>query len=141
MFRPEKFSLHELVQPGYYSKYGDFSYKFLDPRALMVIDAIRNRYGPMTCNNYHWGGDRTQSGLRSPDQHYYSPTSQHTFGRAFDLIPRNVTAQEIREDLQDFSLGILKLPSFIDSITLEDDVSWLHVDVRNNNRGINLFKP
>lgn len=141
MHRADNFELHELIPPSYYKKYGDFAYKFLDPRALAVIDAIRNRYGPMTCNNYHWGGNRTQSGLRSPDQSYYSPTSQHTFGRAFDLIPKNVTAQEIRDDLEDFSLGILKLPRHITSITLEDKVSWLHVDVRNNKDGVNIFQP
>jgi len=141
MQRAEHFKLHELVPSEYYHKYGDFAYKFLDARALILIDAIRKRYGSMTCNNYGYGGGRTESGLRIPSSNYYSPTSQHTFGRAFDLIPKNVTANEIRDDMRDFGIGILHMPNSIDSITVEDDVSWLHVDVRNNASGVNFFKP
>lgn len=141
MHRAEHFAIYELVPPIIHAKYGDFAHHFLDDRALRVIDAIRKRYGSMTCNNYIFGGSRTESGLRTPECDYYSPTSQHSFGRAFDLIPAKITAQEIRDDLEDFSIGVLKLPASINSITIEDKVRWLHVDVRNNNPGLNIFQP
>ncbi|MGB2264140.1 MAG: hypothetical protein ACPH3C_03060 [Glaciecola sp.] len=141
MHRAEHFAIYELVPPDIHAKYGDFAHHFLDERALRVIDSIRKRYGPMTINSYIWGGDRSESGLRTPDCKHYSPTSQHAFGRAFDLIPSRVTAQEIRDDLIDYSIGVLKLPHSINSITVEDNVSWLHVDIRNNNPGLNIFQP
>jgi len=68
------------------------------------------------------------------------PANKH-YVEHYDKIPKNVTANEIRDDMRDFGIGILHMPNSIDSITVEDDVSWLHVDVRNNASGVNFFKP
>ena len=141
MKRAKYFPVHELVPPAYYQKYGDYAHRYLDDRLLIVLDALRKRYGPITVNNYQYGGDRTESGLRIPGQDYYRPTSQHSHGRAADGLLKNLTAEEVRNDLQDFGLSILHLPAGVDSITIENKVSWLHVDVRNNNPGVNFFDP
>lgn len=141
MFKPDHFKLYELVPENYYNKYGEKCWQLLDVRALMVIDAIRRTYGPMKCNTWINGGNRTQSGLRVQGQKYYKPRSQHSFGRAFDLISTSFTAEEIRSDLKDSGISKLGLPDWIDSITFEDNVSWIHVDVRNNSKGLNFFNP
>jgi len=123
----EHFIIEELVPPSAYKARGEKSWGLLDNRALLSIDAIRKRYGRMTCNNWKWGGDRQWSGLRTPDSPWFSPYSQHTFGRAFDLIPSDVSVDEIRED-------IINKPSLFPLIRgLELDVSWLHIDTRNSN--------
>lgn len=61
---------------------------------------------------------------------YYSPFSQHTFGRAADCIFKDFTAEQVRQDIRDNPLHAdFKL---IGSIEL--DVNWLHFDVRNCHR-------
>jgi hypothetical protein len=68
--------------------------------------------------------------LRTPESPYYSPYSQHTFGRAFDCIFDGVTAEEVRRD-------ILNNPSdyaFVSITAIELGTSWLHFDTRNVQR-------
>jgi hypothetical protein len=93
---------------------------------------LRDEYGPMTVNNYHWGGDRSWSGLRDPSSHYYSPFSQHTYGRAADIIFQDFHTEKVRQDIFD-------TPSRFPYITgIELATSWLHIDVRNH-EGIKKF--
>jgi len=129
------------MTPNYHKRYGEFCWSFLDERILIIADKLRKRYGPMNCNTWHYGGDRTESGLRAPGQKHYRPTSQHAFGRAVDLIPLDTYAVEIRNDLKKNGIQVLDLPNYIDSVTFEDNVSWLHVDVRNGPKGLNFFSP
>lgn len=91
----------------------------------------------MTINNWMWEGGYEWSGLRTPDSPYYSPFSQHTFGRAVDFGLDGMSAQEVRNDL------VLNWYSEGEeySITLEDGVSWVHIDVRNDYDHVNIFKP
>jgi hypothetical protein len=73
--------------------------------------------------------------LRTSESSHYSPTSQHSFGRAADLIFKDVTAEQVRQSMLK---NRVKWNSIVPSITLEKDVSWVHVDVRNGAPGINL---
>jgi len=136
IYKCEHFIIEELVPPKVYDDRGHKAWELMDERMLITLDNLRDRYGSMTINNWKWGGDRQWSGLRTPDSPYYSPYSQHTFGRAADCIFKDVTAEEVRQDIlnnrdhDDFEL--------IESIEL--DVSWLHFDVRNCNR-IKAFSP
>ena len=79
----------------------------------------------MTINNWLWNGNRNQSGLRSDDSKYYSPTSQHSFGRAIDCVFSIYSVDEVREYL------IQNQDEFPEMKGIENKVSWLHVDVRN----------
>jgi len=78
-------------------------------------------------NNYKFGGTRLWSGLRTPDSPYYSETSQHSLGKAFDVVFKYVQAEEVRE----FILNNRDLFPYVTGLEL--DVSWLHFDVRNTN--------
>lgn len=139
MYIPEYFKAHELVPPAIYDKFGDRSFMFIDDRLLKLCDALRDEFGPATINNYKYGGDRVASGLRSPDSPYYSPTSQHSFGRAVDIIFKDIGASGVRGIIKSnpnhWTRGVAK------SITLEDEVSWVHIDIRNGPKGVNSFKP
>ncbi len=133
-YKPKHFLAYELVPPNVYKDRGEKSFQLLDNRALITLDALRDAYGRITVNNYKWGGDRQWSGLRTPDSPYYSPYSQHTFGRAFDCIFSNTNAEIVRQD-------ILKNPDRFPFITfLEMDISWLHFDTRNIDR-ITTWSP
>jgi len=140
MYKPKYFKAHELVPPNIYEKFGERSFMFIDDRLLRLIDGLRIKFGAATINNYDYGGNRKYSGLRTPDSDHYNPTSQHSFGRAVDIIFSKVSAKYIREQIK-------KDPNYwlsaagCESITLEDDVSWLHIDIRNSGKGVNSFKP
>jgi hypothetical protein len=95
----------------------------LDERLIKSDQGLRNTFGPVTINNWWDGGERNWSGIRTPDSPYYSPTSQHTSGRASDKLFSRISAYEVREFIKamHFSLGIT---------CIEDNVSWVHSDVR-----------
>lgn len=97
----------------------------IDIRIVTVAQALRDRFGELTINNWYHGGDREWSGLRIPGSPYYSKFSQHSFGRAIDVISTKVTAEEMRNDIRknyNFykHLGVTRI---------ESGTSWLHVDL------------
>lgn len=135
-YKCRHFEIHELVPPAVFNRRGEKAWELLDVRALITLDRLRDRYGRMTVNNWKWGGEREWSGLRTPDSPYFSPFSQHTFGRAFDVLFASHTAEEVRQQI----LGDKNHPDFEFINSLELGVSWLHFDVRNSER-IKAFHP
>ena len=136
MYKCEYFKVHELVPPHVYDARGEKAWELLDKRLLQTLDRLRRRYGPMTVNNYYWGGDREWSGLRTSDSPYYSPYSQHTFGRAADCLFKTISVEQVRREI----LSTPNAPEFELIGSIELDVSWLHFDVRNCNR-IKTYTP
>lgn len=142
------FSTKELVDEATYSKYGEFSRTFIDERLLALINVIRARHGRMMVNNWHSGGSRNWQGLRT--QEYYdgkTSYSQHVFGRAVDMHPLDTTVEEVRKDLIDNWEEVLEAACCnskginLRGYVLEDDVSWIHVDVRPAVQGCKVFSP
>ncbi len=136
MYTCHHFVIHELVPPAVYGNRGEKAWELLDERLLITLDRLRNRYGRMTVNNYYWGKEREWSGLRTTDSPYYSPFSQHTFGRAADCLFADQTSEEVRKDI----LENPDNPAFELIGSIELDVSWLHFDVRNCER-IKQYSP
>lgn len=139
-YRTKYFRIEELVSPQTFKDRGEKAWELLDNRLLVTLDELRERYGPMTINNWYWGGERKWSGLRTPESPWYSQYSQHTFGRAADILFADTTVDQVRQDIVDDSKQFRhdEIYSFITAV--EDDVSWLHIDVRNCPR-LKLFKP
>lgn len=138
MKKAKHFKIHELVPPKTYTRFGEKAWWFIDPVLIDLIDAMRDEFGRATINNYKWGGDRQWSGLRSSDSPWYSPYSQHSFGRAADIIFNDISADDVRKAM---TQNPEKWLAIAPSITLEEDVSWVHVDVRNDANVIRTFKP
>ena len=136
MYKCEHFKIQELVPPSIYKIYGEFAWHFFDDRALITLDRLRDKYGPTVVNNWHIKGNRQWSGLRTPESPDYSPGSQHTFGRAFDCIFKEVSADQVRKDLLDNPEDL----TFKLITAVEAEVWWFHFDVRNCKR-IMIFKP
>jgi hypothetical protein len=128
------FKIHELVPEAIYTDRGEKAWELLDVNALMALDALRDEYGSMTVNNYEYGGNRQWSGLRTGDSPYYSATSQHSFGRAFDCLFKDANVDDVRNDIL---ANPDKFP-FINAVEL--GTSWLHWDTRNCRR-IMTFHP
>ena len=136
IYKCKWFAIHELVPPHIFKLRGNKAWQLLDEKALITLDRLREKYGPITVNNYFWGGEREWSGLRTSDSPYYSETSQHTFGRAFDCLFKRQSVGKVRND-------ILLSPNelvfkYINAIELDTD--WLHFDTRNCLR-VSTFIP
>ena len=134
MYTPLYFEPFELVPPDIYAKRKDQCFELIDERVLITLDILREVFGPCTINDWHWDGRFEQSGLRTPDAPEYSPTSQHTFGRAMDCKFREHSSADVRSQVIDNRL-LFPYITFI-----EDDVDWFHFDVRNGQR-IVLWSP
>lgn len=115
----------------------------MDERLLQLLDTLRELLdSPMTINSWQWGGNREWSGLRAPDSPHYSNTSQHSYGRAVDFLVKGMTADEVRAKIIAWmGDGTIQDLCGVESITLELGVSWVHIDVRNSDAGVNSFYP
>lgn len=141
VYVPTHFTAKELVPKALYNKYksrGDnwFWQTLFDERLLQVIDAIRSQFGPMTINDWSWGGNNQYRGFRPPSCGIGATLSQHRFGRAADLIPKSIHPDKIRDDIiKEQHDEVWKLVG-----ALEMDISWLHVDVRQRGTDGEIMK-
>lgn len=134
-YRPEHFGIRELVPPDVYRDRGETAWQLLDDRALEMLDALRERFGPITVNTWAWGGGYTESGLRRAQTSTGAEFSQHKFGRAFDCKFDDVTPQKVSEYIQ---ANPEKFP-YITTLENTDFTQgtyrdWLHFDCRNGER-------
>jgi len=140
---PKYFQPYELVPRETYELYerqgklGQIWWLF-DPRTLVVGDLIRKRYGKMIANTWWWGGRHHYRGYRPPGCHVGAERSQHRFGRAQDLVPSEVTVEEIWADIEageDFHWI-----TCIEKSSSMTKVTWLHHDERNY-KGLLIVYP
>lgn len=137
--KTEWFVIQELVPEHVYEERGDAAWELLDARAVITLDQLRNKFGPMIVNTWHrpdqqeFYGFRDQSGLRT--QYHYSSIedylrsySQHKYGRAFDILFARPSADQVRQYIFDYKREF----PFICGV--EFRTSWLHFDVRNCDR-------
>ena len=130
MYKCTHFIIEELVSKGTFAARGEKAWQLLDDRLLITLDSLRKKYGSMTVNNWKWGGDREWSCLRTVDSPWFSTYSQHSFGRAADIIFKDVTAEQVRQDI----LANKDDTAFEFINSFEEATSWLHIDVRNCDR-------
>lgn len=147
LYIPKYFEVQELVCPHVFNKWGhnpNFIWNFFDPRLLQTMDFLREKIGkPIYVNNWSIGGNLSQRGLRcnicdlvkSKTIASKIYVSSHILGQACDFDVKGMTVQEVRVWIQSHAL---ELPY---SVSLEDGVSWVHIDMREqNNQKVYLFK-
>ena len=131
------FYISELVPINLFNYvHHDVLWRMIDDKLIETIDYLKEKFpeGTMTINNYFWNGERGHSGLRTKDSKYYSPTSQHSLGKAIDAVFSKYTTDEVRD-------YIISNPSEFPHIGgIEMNVSWLHIDVRPRDGTILKFK-
>lgn len=133
-YRCKHFEIRELVPELFWRKHGERSWLALDDRALITLDALRQRYGKAVVNNYMFGGNFHQRGLRTMESEHYNPLSQHSYGRAFDVSFFTIDAEAVRQDIYK------NLHLFPHIKGIEEGVTWLHFDTRNA-ASLVRFKP
>lgn len=143
MYRPTYFILEEVLPMDYYltnEHREDRLWLLFDERVLVTADRLRARFGKMNCNTWTWNGSYNYRGYRPPDCTVGAELSQHKFGRALDLVPLEVTSEEIRQE-------IIATPNeaIYQHITaIELGITWLHFDIRNRDKaknGLLTFNP
>lgn len=125
------FDIREYVPETVFEARGQKAWQLIDYRLIVNMDALRHQLGvPVTINNWHTGGSRSQSGLRIVGQPYYKPYSQHSFGRAADAVCE-VSASTIREMLRSKEIMLPHACVIEEFNSKGEEISWLHMDVRN----------
>lgn len=126
------FRVEELVCRHVYERFGEHSLDFIDDRLKETLTVIREKLDrPIYINNWVWGGEQTQRGLRcnvcalvktqtALEKPYLSA---HVLGKGVDFNVKNMSAQQVRDWLR---LNQILLPY---PIRVESDVTWVHVDV------------
>ncbi len=132
MIQPRFFTLQELVPPELFQQHGERLWLCFDARALITLDRLRERYGPIVVNNWHAGGDFTLSGLRPMDSTVGATLSQHKFGRAFDCKFTQADPAEVRQAI----IADPDAEAFKHITRLEDfpGMSWVHFDTGNHDK-------
>jgi len=110
-------------------------FRLFDERVLVACVTLRQRYGVMTINNWMWGGRFHNRGYRPPWSDVGAKYSDHRMGRAIDCHFRDVSAEEVRQDILadpwawDF-WTITSLEMTVDT----EPINWLHFSCRNWNK-------
>jgi hypothetical protein len=139
IYRPKHFSLVELAPPDIFKERGDRAWELLAPAALRTLDTLRDRFGPITVNDWFIGGTHHEAGLRRFDTATGAKYSMHKYGCAFDPKFKDTTPKEAFD-------YILAHPDEFPLLTTMENVlktiTWLHFDVRNHNQsGIWVVEP
>ena len=132
--RSKYFKIQELVSEAVYKKYGEKSWEFIDYRLIKVLDLLREHFNkPITVNNWLWGGNLHQRGLRANKDElvankkdYY--ISQHCLGKAIDFNIKGLSAQEVYDEILK-NKDKFYLISRIENI--KNTPTWVHIDCAN----------
>lgn len=144
MYRPEFFSIEELVCPAVFNKFGEIAFQFFDDRILRTIDFMR-RYlkKPITVNNWKDGGRFDERGFRCIQCELVKKAikegrlhvSPHMTGQGVDLDVRGMVAAEVRVWLVE-NYDLLPYP-----VRVENNTNWVHIDTRDTGEKVFLFDP
>jgi len=146
------FSIEELVPPRIYEECGESAIELFDWKALEILDWLRENLGGCIVNNWNTKGQFSQSGLRTWEffvneygcteevakKRFDKSGSQHKSGKAFDCKFIKHDAEYVRNWIKDnWKNSGIDCP-----ITIEEDVNWVHFDVRRQPENkVYTFKP
>lgn len=147
MYIPKHFTPKECfpsaIAPRNTNQFDTRNWRRFRPEILVSGDKLRDAYGTMTCNEGKLNGCGFRLPLKKSSNILYDidALSDHCYGGALDLHPKETTAEKIRKDIVKeklFSRMVSKKnPVPVNDrypfITfLEIDITWLHIAYRNN---------
>lgn len=133
MYKCQYFNIYELVPKDFEPVLENKLWLLFDNRALITLDELRRKFGPVIVNNWKEEGPLSQCGFRTASG-IGAAFSQHRYGRAFDCHFKNVTAEEVRQLCKQGQYNC-----FYHITAIEDKVSWFHFDIRNNSGPLLVF--
>lgn len=132
------FSLEEFVHPAIFKRVGDRSLDFLHPLLIPTIQALRDKFGSVTVNDWLWKGKFKNSGLRLPLGELGASMSSHKFGCAADCKFSDVEPIEVQ------TYVVRHQKEFPNIVRLENALvtkTWLHVEVGIRHGSVKVFNP
>lgn len=136
MYKCKYFKIQELVSPIVYNSWGEQAWMFFDAETLKELDLIRETYGsPIIINNWLFGGDLKQCGLRSNvDEIPMTKTknkklylSAHCMGKAFDLHCKKGNHKALFDMLYNM-INTGRLKQFKRLENFASTKTWVHID-------------
>lgn len=141
VYQCKHFLIEELVPRETFKKHGEKCWMLFDDRLLRALDFLRDQFGTIIINTWKVGGVWEYRGWRPPDYGMCAPLSQHFFGRAADMNFSAHSASSVRTWLQ-LNYKTVLAPKGCVIKRVENDTSWLHIDVGNNDSDdIKYFNP
>lgn len=136
------FSLKEFMPSNLYSKWGNASIWFIDPKIITLAQFIRDHFGAsMTINGKIGSKTFNYRGFRPPTYKGGGKLSQHRFGRAIDFNIKGITPNDIRKEILSNSKEFMSMGLTV----LEHEKyapTWVHADIRTTNKSeIFIVKP
>ena len=142
------FKIQELVSKAVYEKYGEKSWEFIDERLIKTLDLLREHFNaPITINNYKWGGNLTQRGIRCIECRLVKErleegrpyASTHYTFQALDINVKGWSAKDVYEE-------ILKNQKKFKHIKRMENIAytptWTHIDNKDVGKpNIYIFNP
>ena len=140
--------LQELINPDIYDKIGNRSLDFIHPTLAPVIQILRDEIDEaITINDWYWGGNYEDSGLRLPTGDVGASMSAHKFGCAADLKFKTRSTDDVLQhilDNQEYYTNITRIEDIEHTRSQhgEQGRDWLHIEVGiRHATGITIFKP
>lgn len=133
----KNFHDHELVDPEIMENDDLLADWFISEWQIQVAEELRKRYGVIIINDYGFGGGTyaedityNYSGTRPPFKHVIGAMwSQHKFMNALDVKPKELTNDELKDDILKNEQFFLNLGvTTMESRDIAD--TWTHLDGR-----------
>lgn len=128
----KNFYLEEFIPPEIMDEYGENAIQFIHPDIVVICQALRDRFGKITVNDWCFGGDIKYRGFRPSHVDFNGvKNSPHKMGLAADLIFERVSADVVRMEIMEdwffwYCLGLRRV---------ELGTSWLHIDLLDRRTG------
>lgn len=115
--------------------------RLVDPKIVELAEFYREYFKvPIIVNNWHTGGTYTLRGWRPKNCPVGASNSMHKVGKAFDCDIQGLGAEQVRKIILSnqelfYKAGLRRI---------EDDVTWIHSDIKevaNYTNKIYKFKP
>ncbi|MHA1972979.1 MAG: hypothetical protein ACTSW1_08300 [Candidatus Hodarchaeales archaeon] len=131
----DHWAIYELVPPEVFDKYGAYSLRFIDQKAIPLLEFIRVKTGmSVTVNNWFWCGAFRDSGFRTPYCEIGANLSSHKRGTGLDPKIKGWTTSDWQKFIDENKVTLIKLgvtgyedlnKTFMEEA--EGFVSWCHM--------------
>jgi hypothetical protein len=144
------FDIRELVGRDVFKLFGKNAWQVFDTDLLHTLLVVRVKIDrPITANNWHKGGSYDERGFRSNIQPIVKNktlknqlyVSGHPLGKAIDFVVKGMTAEEVRdwlEENQELLPYKIRLEWKIQKTGLP--ISWVHLDTKYTEENPKVYK-
>lgn len=123
------FSGEELLPKELYERFGDLATRYLNPKIILVAQALRSFYKKeVRVNGWKNGGIDGRT-IRTQSDRAYSATSDHTYGNAIDFDIVGVAAAQVQDDvINNAWLNAVLLKIGVTAME-KNTATWTHLSV------------